>query len=206
MRQKRRRSGAAFFRGQDNVKWSGSFRIHIPTRGRATAAKAVRPVRFIGTAGSRALPRSCSLMGYDPASVEAQEYTATTRQFVPGRASSRSVNSFAEAQRVWQRLGWSRGSARLSAVRQSVPKNAASAAVDNLRGEHMPVTSAKHLSDPPTADHDVCIVEDSRLSRSNGALRLIKGDQYFVLARRFELGRGRFVTVPDLHLNSHRLA
>ena len=191
---------------KDNVTWSSHFGSIFPLEEAPQRLKAVRPVRFIGTAGSRALPRSCSLMGYDPASVEAQEYTATTRQFVPGRASSRSVNSFAEAQRVWQRLGWSRGSARLSAVRQSVPKNAASAAVDNLRGEQMPVTSAKHLSDPSTADHDVAVVEDSRLSRSNGALRLIKGDQYFVLARRFELGRGRFVTVPDLHLNSHRLA
>jgi hypothetical protein len=37
-----------------------------------------------------------------------------------------------------------------------------------------------HLSDPSTADDNIPIVENSCLSRGNGALRLIKGNHHFV--------------------------
>jgi hypothetical protein len=64
---------------------------------------------------------------------------------------------------------------------------------------------AKHLSDPSTADDNIPIVKDSSLARCNSTLRLIKSNRHFITTADFELGGGRFVSVPDLCLNSHGL-
>src|SRR5439155_9552995 len=61
------------------------------------------------------------------------------------------------------------------------------------------------LTDPAPAYNHVAGVEDCRLPRSYGALRLIKSDPN-VLPNLLDGRGGRLVAMADLHADSHRLA
>src|SRR6266550_3021448 len=97
----------------------------------------------------------------------------------------------------WKRTAFSRATKR--------PKKYAFSRCGRPSGESLTVIWQSTLSNPSAAEDNVPVIEDSRLSRCNGALRLVKRNRHFITTGDFELGRGRFVTVPDLHLNSHGL-
>src|SRR5712671_2255206 len=59
------------------------------------------------------------------------------------------------------------------------------------------------LRDPRAPDDDVVIVEYGGLPRSNGALRLIKGDEHFVFANFLQHAGSRLMPVPNFHGHAH---
>src|ERR1039458_9528944 len=60
------------------------------------------------------------------------------------------------------------------------------------------------LRDPAAAHHDVSIVENSRLSRCDGALRLVEGDEDFVVPNSFNQGCRGLVAMANFHADAHR--
>src|SRR4029077_17953677 len=61
------------------------------------------------------------------------------------------------------------------------------------------------LSNPAAAYHYISIVENCCLTWSNGALRLVEGDQDFVRGCALDRGRSGLVAVADLDRYPHRL-
>src|SRR5215472_512911 len=62
------------------------------------------------------------------------------------------------------------------------------------------------LSDPSTADDQIAVVEHDSLSRGDGALWLVEGDQHLVIGCVLDRRRRWFVAMANLCLNAHRLA
>src|SRR5215472_13437028 len=70
----------------------------------------------------------------------------------------------------------------------------------------LPRALSRDLSDPSTADNDIVLVEHDSLSRGDGALRLVEGDQHLVTSCVLDRRRRRFVAMANLCLNAHRFA
>src|SRR5579864_9114388 len=68
------------------------------------------------------------------------------------------------------------------------------------------MTSSTVLSDPAAADHDLALIENRGLARSDGALRLIESDEDFVGAHTLHCGWRGLVPMANLHRHAHWLS
>src|ERR1700687_319945 len=89
---------------------------------------------------------------------------------------------------------------------ETKPAKVRSGSVDSSCFRPCAVLIRQKLNDPATANHDITIVEHCRLSRSDGALRLVERNEDFVVRASFNHGRGGLVTMANLHGDSHGLA